>query len=99
MQYRRWGEGLAAGETSPGLREIERYTIDTVVADLTAKPPAVILLDGRRNKTWYGGIEFDFIEFFSTDPRFVEIWRNYEPIAVVEEFRIYRRRDDGAAAP
>ncbi|MEE2981246.1 MAG: hypothetical protein VYA71_06855 [Pseudomonadota bacterium] len=88
-----------AGEMSPGLRDIERYTIDTVVADLTAKPPAVILLDERRDKPWYGGIDFDFIAFFSTDPRFVEIWRNYEPIAVVEEFHIYRRRNDGAAAP
>lgn len=94
-----YARALAAGETSPGLREIERFTIDTVVADLTAKPPALILLDARRNKTWYGGIQFDFIDFFSTDPRFKAIWQHYEPIAVVEEFHIYRRRDDGAAAP
>ncbi|MFP6742696.1 MAG: hypothetical protein VCD33_13910 [Alphaproteobacteria bacterium] len=88
-----------AGEMTPGLRKIERYTIDTVVADLTALPPAVILLDERRDKPWYGGIDFDFIAFFSTDPRFVDIWRNYERIAVVEEFHIYRRVNSGAAAP
>jgi hypothetical protein len=88
-----------AGEITPGMRDIERYTIDTVVADLTATPPAVILLDERRDKPWYGGIDFDFIAFFSTDPRFVAIWRNYERVAVVEEFHVYRRVDGGTTVP
>ncbi len=87
-----------AGEMTPGLGEIKRYTIDTVVADLTAMPPAVILLDARRDKPWYGGINFNFIAFFSTDTRFVAIWRNYEKVAVVEAFHVYRRFDGGAAA-
>lgn len=88
-----------AGEMSARLRDIERYTIDMVVADLTAKPPALILLDEQREKLYYGGIDFDFIEFFSTDPRFVAIWRDYERIAVVDEFHVYRRVDKGVAAP
>ncbi len=81
-----------AGAMTVGLGEIERYTIDTVVADLTAMPPAVIVLDERRKKPWYDRIDFDFIDFLSTDPRFVATWRNYERIAVVDEFHVYRRR-------
>ena len=88
-----------SGEMSAGLRDIERYTIDTVVADLTAKPPAVILLDERREKPWYGGIDFDFIVFLSTDPRFVAIWRDYERIAVEGEFHVYRRVDRSTTGP
>jgi hypothetical protein len=51
----------------------------TTVADCIASHPDYILLDPRRRKQGLGPEGFDFIEYFSADPRFREEIRNYDP--------------------
>ena len=72
------------------LKEIEAFTIEAVVADLNARPPALVVVDARPEKPWYPA-PFDFIEYFSQDPRFVAFWRHYRRVDESHGFVVYRR--------
>ncbi|MGH6912619.1 MAG: hypothetical protein ACREH3_02805 [Geminicoccales bacterium] len=76
------------------LAEIERFTTDAVIADLSASLPELVFVDVRPRKRWYGDIDFDFIAHFSADPRFAAVWARYERIGGEQGFEIYRRRSD-----
>ena len=75
------------------LVEIQRYLMDAVVSDISARPPALIIVDTRRDKPYFGGMEFDYIDFFKTDPRFAEIWRHYERLDDYEGFAVFIHRN------
>ncbi|MHC4983786.1 MAG: hypothetical protein ACYTF6_11565 [Planctomycetota bacterium] len=77
------------------LAEIERYLVDAVVADFRRHRPALVFVDMRRDKPYFGGLEFDYLAFFSADPRFAKIWSRYEPLETTGSYWIYRRRPGG----
>jgi hypothetical protein len=76
------------------LAEIQRFTTDAVIADLSASLPELVFVDARPRKPLYGDIDFDFIEHFSADPRFAALWARYERIGGEQGVEIYRRRPD-----
>ena len=78
-----------ADRTSEALAEIERFTTEAVIADLSAHPPDLVFVDARPLKPWYRERGFDFIAHFSADPRFAALWAGYERIGSVEGFEIY----------
>lgn len=71
------------------LAEIKRYLIDAVVSDISARPPALIIVDTRRDKPYFGGMEFDYVNFFKTDPRFAEIWPHYKRLGEYVGFTVF----------
>lgn len=75
-----------------GLREIRRYVFDAVVADLTKWSPELILVDVREDKTYFGGLRFDYLAYFSKDPRFEQIWSGYELLMDFQTYHLYKRR-------
>jgi hypothetical protein len=79
-------------EVPERLGEVERYTRDAMVADLTKWSPALIMVDDRRDKSYFGGIEFDYLEFYSADPRFAEIISRYDKIDRVGDYDVFRLR-------
>ena len=83
-------EGRPDDESIRTLKEIETFTIEAVVADLNARPPALVVVDARSEKPWYPA-PFDFIEYFSQDPRFVAFWRHYRRVDESHGFVVYRR--------
>jgi hypothetical protein len=73
--------GVAQGRHAPApeahmnlLEEMDRFTTEAVIADLSARSPEVVFVDARPRKPWYGDIDFDFIAHFSADPRFAALW-------------------------
>lgn len=82
----------AEGRANPLLDEIERYTRDAVVEDFTRRPPALVIVDNREQKSYFGGLEFDYVEYFLQDPRFASLWAEYEWIGDEGDYRLYRRR-------
>ncbi len=77
IQKRRSGEAA-----NPALLdEMESFTRESVVADLSAQSPDVIIVDDRDRKSYFG-----------EDPRFARIWSNYVWLAEEVGFDIYRRR-------
>ena len=75
-----------------GLQDIRRYAHDAVVADLTRWSPALIFVDVREDKDYFGGLPFDYISYFSEDPRFAQIWSRYELFLDFGTYHLYRRR-------
>lgn len=74
------------------LDEMETFTRDAVVADLSARPPDVIIVDDRERKSYFADVPFDYLAFFGQDPRFARIWSDYVWVAEEVDFDIYRRR-------
>ena len=74
------------------LDEMESFTRDAVVADLSAQPPDLIIVDDREMKSYYGVVPFDYLDYFSADARFARIWSDYVWVAEEVDFDIYRRR-------
>ena len=73
-------------------RSIGQYLRDAVVADLRRDPPTLIIVDVRQRKTYFGDLDFDYIEYFSVDPRFVEIWSDYELLTTFPGHQVFKRR-------
>lgn len=71
---------------------MEGFTRDAVIADLTAKPPELVIVDDREIKSYFGPEPFDYLAYFGEDPRFARIWANYIWVAEEFDFDVYRRR-------
>ncbi|MCG8358505.1 MAG: hypothetical protein MI920_23305 [Kiloniellales bacterium] len=81
----------AASGDSPRLRDVERFLRDSVVEDLMRDPPALVLVDDRPQKSYFGGIDFDYLDYFLADPRFAEIWSGYEKLTRIGGIDVFRR--------
>jgi hypothetical protein len=77
---------------TPALEHLERYMIDAVVEDFARVPPAVVIVDVRPRKNYFGDLAFDYLEFFERDPRFRQLWRNYELAKTWPSVAVYVRR-------
>jgi hypothetical protein len=86
----------AADRATAALAEIDRFTTEAVIADLSARPPDIVFVDARPWKSWYREPGFDFIAHFSADPRFAAFWSEYELIGDIEGFEIYCRQTPAA---
>jgi hypothetical protein len=79
------------------LGEIRQFVVDAVVSDFETRPPALVIVDVRRDKHYFGGLELDYIGYFTADPRFAAIWSRYEPIRELGNYRIFKLRAGGAS--
>ncbi len=84
------GDGSAAEAGS--FSAIERFMIDAVIEDLEQRSPTFVIVDERADKSYFGGHPFDYIAYFSRDPRFAVLWKRYVAIAELPGFDLYRRR-------
>ena len=53
--------------------------------DFLRYQPRLVVFDVREDKSYFHGVEFDFLAFQLEDPRFAEAWSNYEKVGQVEE--------------
>ncbi len=88
-QQRRDAHG---GKDNALLDEIERFTRNAVVADLTRQPPDLVIVDNRASKSYFGSLDFDYLDYFLEDPRFARIWDDFEWIGDEGDYGLYRRR-------
>jgi hypothetical protein len=71
--------------------EMLAFTRDSVVSDFMADMPDLVVVDNRTEKSYFGGLPFDYLEFFQEDERFAHIWSEYVWVGEVVEFAVYRR--------
>jgi len=81
--------GMIGQPTRSG--RIDRFLRDAVVADLTTHPPLLVFVDAAARKYRFENSQFDYIAYFSSDPRFRQIWAGYREIARVQDFQIFIR--------
>jgi hypothetical protein len=68
------------------------YQRRTVVEDFERRPPSVVLVESGGARLGMNGRQFDDIAFYQTDPRFQEIWANYEEYPPMGPLRVFVRR-------
>ena len=49
-----------------------------------------MIVDDREMKSYFGGRPFDYIAYFTADPRFARIWSRYEWVADEGDFDIFK---------
>jgi hypothetical protein len=75
----------------------ERAFFTALVGELLATPPLIVAVETTVHKQGFGLLSFDFIDYFSADPRFGELWRSYELVERVGPIEIYRLVPERAA--
>lgn len=70
----------------------ERFLFDSVIDDLLEGRPSILFVDESPRKLAFNGQAFDFLAYYSLDPRFVAFLRDYEPAGTIDIVRIYRRK-------
>jgi len=91
----RQGEPVPPTLTPQRANEIDRYIIDAVIEDLTREKPGVIFVDLRRKHQAYVDPDFQILAYFLEDPRFREIFAeyDYDPRPVFGSFAAAVRRE------
>lgn len=86
-------DDIDAGEADyrPPARQgaLERRFFDTVVEDLLANPPRLVAVETQRYKQGFGYLDFDFVEYFSLDPRFTRLWSDYVLLEDLGQVELY----------
>ncbi|MFI5330656.1 MAG: hypothetical protein ACHQ2F_06430 [Desulfobaccales bacterium] len=70
----------------------ERFFLDTVITDLQTYPPKLLLVDQSEYKMGFGRLNFNFLDYFSNDPRFLTFLKGYEYLKKVGTYEIYQKR-------
>jgi len=69
------------------------YQRRMVVEDFERRPPSIVFAEGPGiPRLGMNGRQFDDIAFYLTDPRFKEIWANYEEYPSLGPLRVFVRR-------
>lgn len=82
----------AAPQRCEALNDVLAYARDTAVEDFITHPPDLVLVDKRQAKSYFDGLEFDYIAFMSTDQKFAAAWTEYAYYGDTLIFEIWRRR-------
>ena len=70
---------------------VKQEIFDIVISDLQKKPPKIILIDNKKQNLYPNKKRFDYIKFFSQDPRFRKFFKNYRHFGVIDHFVIFIR--------
>ena len=76
----------------------DRYVTDAVIEDFERQRPSIVIVDARKNKSYFAGISFDYIAHFTRDPRFARLWSDYRLAENFMGFEIWRRDSAAGAA-
>jgi len=89
LEYR--GSGKEPPYHSPEqMGAAEKELHERLIKSLQQKPK-LIIVDSRKIKQGFLGMEFDFIHYLQNDARFLEIWTHYRPLQRIDEFDLYIR--------
>lgn len=70
------------------------YQRQIVIEDFQRRPPTIVFAERTLARLGMNGVEFDDIAFYLTDPRFQQIWKNYEEYPPMGPFRVFVLRAD-----
>jgi putative flippase GtrA len=86
--------GALAKEDRDALEKVLERARRTTSEDFVHGRPDVVLVDARATKPYFGGADFDYIDFFQQDPRFRAAWQDYSLVATEAGFEVWRRDGD-----
>jgi len=72
---------------------IAAKALHDTVSDLTTFRPDVVFIDVSKEQTYVPGESFDYLGFWSADPRFAGLWADYEFRGAEADFAVYTRKN------
>jgi hypothetical protein len=78
---------------------LEREFFDEVISDLVARCPELLFNDIADVKYPFGQTKFNFIEYYSMDSRFANLFQKYSLIATIDRFAVYKHRTTDPRPP
>jgi hypothetical protein len=70
------------------------YQRQMVREDFERRPPSIVFVERNRMRLGMNGRQFDDIAFYLKDPRFQNIWENYQEIEPLGPLRVFVLRSD-----
>jgi hypothetical protein len=64
-----------------------------VVEDFERRPPSIVFAERNRARLGMNGRQFDDVAFYLTDPRFKQIWENYQEYPPMGSLRVFVLRE------
>jgi len=83
----KWQDGPLPGDA------IVAYALEAAVGDLAQFRPDIVMVDVSRQQTYVPGAYFDYVKFWSNDPRFAAVWKDYELRGRQDGYEIYTLKD------
>ncbi|WP_237180637.1 hypothetical protein [Roseomonas haemaphysalidis] len=69
----------------------ERYLFEGVAQDFTEHPPAAVLVARDAGISWCANQPFDMVAYFTRQPRFAAMWRQYRQTGEIEGYMLFER--------
>jgi hypothetical protein len=82
----RWQDGPLPDD------KIIKMALDVTVTDLITGQPDIIFIDQDPDQVYVPGGRFDYVKFWSQDPRFAAFWQGYEKHTGQNLFDVYRKK-------
>lgn len=93
--YARLGE-VRDPERRAGILRAADYQRRIVIEDFERRPPSIVFAERSVARLGMNGVQFDDIAFYLRDPRFRQIWQNYEEHPPMGPLRVFVRKGGGA---
>ncbi|NVO58293.1 hypothetical protein HW561_21135 [Rhodobacteraceae bacterium B1Z28] len=78
-------------ESRAKYKETLDFARSLAISDFFRTNPQLVVVDTRKDKRYFKGTPFDYIEFFSQIPKFADAWQDYERVGQVGGLTVYRR--------
>lgn len=85
-------------ERCGGYRDIVAETRTRMVEDFVKGRPAVVFIDDRPKKSYFGDTPFDYEEFLLADPAFAELWAGYHQMGRAGDYEVWAIADKAGAS-
>jgi hypothetical protein len=74
--------------------EASEYQRRMVLEDFERRPPSIVFVERSRSRLGMNRRQFDDIAFYTEDPRFRQIWQEYEEYPPLGPLRVFVRRSE-----
>ncbi len=71
---------------------IVQLALDATVTDMIGGQPDIIFVDQDPDQVYVPGGKFDYIGFWSNDPRFARFWQGYEQRSKQDTFAVFTKK-------
>jgi len=69
----------------------ERSFLEKVISDVIKASPAIVIFDCAPWLQGFGKTNFQYLEYFSQEPRFASFWKDYVFLTSVDTYKVFKR--------
>jgi putative flippase GtrA len=84
-------EKCAEPEACSDIREALAFARSTAVEDFLQGEPTIVFVDQRQDKSYFGGVPFDYLDWLGHDPRFAAAFAGYRRMGDAGGYSVWER--------